>query len=199
MTNALYRLAAFLSIFVISTLQFAMARQAGLGAHVHGVSELNIAIEGNKLDIQLRSPAMNIVGFEHKAVTANQIVKVKQSEALLKQHASLFSFTKGGCLLSKAEVTLPDLIEEDEASHDHHQDKHEHGHDHKEDHAEHNEHSEIVAHYHYTCEDMDELSTVTLGFFDVFPAMEKIDGMWITETGQGAAVLNIDNKTIRFR
>ena len=69
----------FSSIFVVSCLSLAHAQQANLGAHVHGVSELNIVIEGNKIEIQLRTPAKNIVGFEHEASTKKQIKKVKQS------------------------------------------------------------------------------------------------------------------------
>jgi Protein of unknown function (DUF2796) len=35
------------------------------GPHVHGVAQLNVALDGNVLWIELNSPAMNIVGFEH--------------------------------------------------------------------------------------------------------------------------------------
>ena len=49
--------------------QFSYAEDgaASLVAHVHGLSELAIAMEGEKLEIQFTSPAMNLVGFEHQA------------------------------------------------------------------------------------------------------------------------------------
>ena len=95
MTTTLTSVGVFLSIVAVSSLSLAHAQQANLGAHVHGISELNIIIEGNKLEIQLRSPAMNILGFEHKADTVQQIIKVKQSELKLHDHEALFSFYSG--------------------------------------------------------------------------------------------------------
>ena len=40
---------------------------ASLDAHEHGVASLNVALDGQTLEIQLQSPAMNLVGFEHEA------------------------------------------------------------------------------------------------------------------------------------
>jgi hypothetical protein len=186
----------FSSIFVVSCLSLAHAQQANLSAHVHGASELNIVIGGNKLEMQLRSPAINIVGFEHKASTEQQIRKVKQSEEKLNDHKALFSFSSGGCRLTQAKIDLSDLIEHkttEKDAHDHHKNDLDHSHEH-----EHGDHSEIVAHYYYDCEDMDELSSISLGFFDVFPAMQQIKSMLITTSGQGAASLTRSNKTITF-
>jgi hypothetical protein len=190
----------FSSIFALSSLSLAHAQQANLGAHVHGVSELNIVIEGNKLEMQLRSPTINIVGFEHKASTAQQIRKVKQSEVKLHDHKSLFSFSSGGCRLTQAQIDLANLIKKNAIEkdvHDHHKSELDHHHE-KEDEEEHGDHSEVVAHYYYDCEDMDDLSSLSLGFFDMFPAMQQINGIWITTSGQGAASLTRSNKTITF-
>jgi hypothetical protein len=188
----------FSSIFAVSCLSLAHAQQANLSAHVHGVSELNIVIEGNRLEMQLRSPAMNIVGFEHKARTEQQIRKVKQSEVKLNDHRALFSFSSGGCRLTQAQINLANLIKKNAIEkdvHDHHKSELDHHHE-KED--EHGDHSEVVAHYYYDCEDMDDLSSLSLGFFAVFPAMQKINGIWITTSGEGAAALTRSNKTITF-
>ncbi|MCF7994732.1 MAG: DUF2796 domain-containing protein, partial [Chromatiaceae bacterium] len=35
------------------------------GAHVHGVGQLNVAVDGSALLVELISPAMDLVGFEH--------------------------------------------------------------------------------------------------------------------------------------
>jgi hypothetical protein len=188
----------FSSIFAVSCLSQAHAQQANLSTHVHGVSELNIVIEGNKLEMQLRSPAMNIVGFEHKARTEQQILKVKQSELKLHDHSALFSFSSGGCRLTQAKIDLSDLIEHkttEKDAHDHHKSELDHNHE-KED--EHGDHNEVVAHYYYDCEDMDDLSSLSLGFFAVFTAMQQINSIWITTSEEGAAALNRSNKTITF-
>jgi hypothetical protein len=191
----------FSSIFAVSSPSLAHAQQSNLGAHVHGVSELNIAIEGNKLEIQLRSPAMNIVGFEHKAGTEQQIIKVKQSEVKLNDHEALFSFSSGGCKLNQAQIDLSDLIKSHATEKNSHTSSkhahHKHALDHNQEH-EYGNHSEIVAHYYYDCEDMNELSSLSFGFFDVFPTMQHINGIWITTSGQGAVALTSQNKTIMF-
>jgi hypothetical protein len=188
----------FSSIFALSSLSLAHAQQANLGAHVHGVSELNIVIEGNKLEMQLRSPAMNIVGFEHKASTEQQIRKVKQSEVKLHDHKALFSFSSGDCRLTQAHIDLANLIKNnviEKDIHDHHKSDSDSNHEHED---EAGDHSEVVAHYYYDCEDMDDLSSLSLGFFDVFPDMQQINGIWITTSEQGAAALTRSNKTIIF-
>ncbi|MGK0306294.1 MAG: hypothetical protein ACI8UG_002049 [Gammaproteobacteria bacterium] len=200
MTTIRTSVGVFSSIFVVSCLSMPHAQQANLSAHVHGVSELNIVIGGNKLEMQLRTPAINIVGFEHKASTEQQIRKVKQSEVKLNDHEALFSFSSGGCRLTQAKIDLSDLIEHkttEKDAHDHHKSNLDHNHEH-EDEDEHGDHSEIVAHYYYDCEDMNELSSISLGFFDVFPAMQQIKSMLITTSGQGAASLTRSNKTITF-
>ena len=38
-----------------------------LGAHEHGVGRLNAVLDGQALELEFDSPAMNLVGFEHKA------------------------------------------------------------------------------------------------------------------------------------
>jgi hypothetical protein len=198
MTTIRTSVGVFSSIFAVSCLSQAHAQQANLGAHVHGVSEFNIVIEGNKLEMQLRSPAINIVGFEHKARTEQQIRKVKQSEVKLNDHKALFSFSSGGCRLTQAKIDLANLIKKNAIEkdvHDHHKSDLDHNHE-KE--KEHDNHSEIVAHYYFDCEDVDDLSSLSLGFFDVFPAMQQINGIWITTSGQGAASLTRSNKTITF-
>jgi hypothetical protein len=186
----------FSSIFAVFCLSQAHAQQANLSTHVHGVSELNIVIEGNKLEMQLRSPAMNIVGFEHKARTEQQILKVKQSEVKLHDHSALFLFSSGGCGLTQAKIDLANLIKKNAIEkdvHGHHHSDPDHNHEDAD-----GDHSEVVAHYYYDCEDMDDLSSLSLGFFDVFPAMQQINGIWITTSGQGAASLTRSNKTITF-
>lgn len=40
-----------------------------LGAHEHGVGRLNAVLDGQALELEFDSPAMNLVGFEHQATT----------------------------------------------------------------------------------------------------------------------------------
>ena len=41
-------------------------------AHVHGEATLHVVVEGNTVEIELQSPAMNLLGFEHSPETQQQ-------------------------------------------------------------------------------------------------------------------------------
>ena len=53
--------------------------EKGHGAHKHGVSQLNVGVSGSKVEIELASPGVDIVGFEHKPSTAEQKERVLAS------------------------------------------------------------------------------------------------------------------------
>merc|ERR1711941_213644 len=174
-------------------------------SHVHGVAELMLAQEGNQLEILLESPAANIVGFEHKATSAEQIATVEQAEKLLNTPLKLFSFN-GECNIHEVE-----LEEHGHEHHDHDGEHHhaEHKHEHHSDHEKHEEehassHGEISVHYHFDCQSGDDVSAVTLNLKQHFPAIESLSVSWITEQGQGAVTLDEhqlegSQRTVTFR
>ena len=100
----------FSSILVVFYLSQAHAQQANLGTHAHGVSGLNIVIEGNKTEIQLRTQAINIDDVQHAASTKKQINKAKQSEAKSHAQNALFSFSSVYCRLTQMHTVLANLI-----------------------------------------------------------------------------------------
>ena len=44
-------------------------------SHVHGLVDMTVVIEQDKVNISLDSPAMNMVGFEHKAESEHDVNK----------------------------------------------------------------------------------------------------------------------------
>ena len=153
--------------------------------HVHGESAMRLAIEGNVLEVELESPAHDIVGFEHMPKTAEQRASVKRAVAALKDGAALFRFSAGaGCALQEAEVETPLA----EAGHE----QESHGH------AEDEEHSEFHAHYRFRCARPDRLKGVEVLLFGSFPAMEEIELGAILPGGQRAATLTPGANRIDF-
>ena len=70
---------------VASLLTLTSVTAAQQPAHVHGIATLNLAMEGDKLEIEFVSPAGNIVGFEHEAVTAAERRAIRDAiEQLMK-------------------------------------------------------------------------------------------------------------------
>lgn len=165
-----------------------------LDAHVHGLSELTLAMEGNRLEIQLKSPAMNLLGFEHKARTKNDFATVENAVALLGKPELLLSFTGGRCHLTHSSVDVSGISD---SGHDVHEDE-AHGHEHEDSFSERESHSEIIASYDYRCESLATLSSMTVALFDVFPGIHQVHALWITEKQQGGKTLDAENRIINL-
>ncbi len=163
----------------------------GLDAHVHGLSELTLAMEGKTLEIELKSPAMNLLGFEHKASKKNDIAAVENTLSLLGKPDSLFSFSGGRCSVKGSSIDVSAVLDSD---HKLHKDEAE------ADDYEHEEgHSEISASYQFSCDSLVTLSAITVKLFDIFPGIQQIRAMWITEKQQAGKTLDADNRIINLR
>lgn len=162
-------------------------------AHVHGLAELTMAQDGNTLELELESPAVNIVGFEHKASTPEQIHTVERAKAVLESPQTLLVFSGTSCELKQAVVDVSALMGSDEDGHAHHDNESEKHDEH------HHEHSEITAHYRFECRQGSQLTSLSVEFFKHFPGIEKLHVMWVTDTQQGAAELTAQSRNIRLR
>jgi len=116
-----------------------------LGSHVHGLSELTIAIGNETVEIEMTSPAMNLVGFEHKAHDKADIDLVNKITKQLNNHKELFSFSGSSCLLIDSSTDTSSLMSPDNAQESHNElnehDEHESHHDdHDDEHDEHESH-----------------------------------------------------------
>lgn len=165
-----------------------------LDAHVHGLSELTLAMEGNTLEIQLKSPAMNLLGFEHKARTKNDFSAVRNAAALLGKSDSLFSFSGGRCHLTNSSVDVSGVS--DSGLDVHANEAEAHDHEHEDSFSERESHSEIIASYDYRCESLATLSSMTVALFDVFPGIHQVHALWVTEKQQGGKTLDAKNRII---
>ena len=47
------------------------AERRELGAHEHGHSKLNLAVEGTLVVMEIAAPGLDVLGFEHPAETAD--------------------------------------------------------------------------------------------------------------------------------
>jgi len=192
------------------TIAFFMVAQPiyadSLEAHMHGLSELTIAMENQTLEIQLISPAINLIGFEHKARTKEEIAAVSDVLDQLRDHKTLFAFSGANCSHVETSIDVASLIDSDNhknsTKHDEHEHEHEHEHEYDDDHEEHaenNSHSNIIANYQLFCENKPSLASITVDLFDAFPATHKIQVMWVVQTRQGAVTLTANKRKIEFK
>ncbi|WP_458373848.1 DUF2796 domain-containing protein [Pseudomonas laurylsulfatiphila] len=162
-----------------------------LGAHEHGVGRLDAALDGKTLALELQSPAMNLVGFEHAATSDADKAKVAAARALLEQPLALFNLPKAaGCVVENQELESPLFGDTPDADDDHDKDaKDEHHHD----------HSEIHAHYQFTCATPDALKTLDLAnIFNSFPATQKIQVQLIGPSGQQGVDVTAKAAALKF-
>jgi hypothetical protein len=162
-----------------------------LSAHEHGVGRLNAALDGQTLELQLESPAMNLVGFEHAATTDADKAKVATVAALLEKPLALFNLpTAAGCVVAAQELESPLFGDKPQVDDDHDEAaKNEHHHD----------HGEIHAHYQFTCAIPEALKTLDLAnIFNTFPATRKIQVQLISPSGQQGAEVTAKAAALKF-
>ncbi|SDS62315.1 Protein of unknown function [Pseudomonas asplenii] len=169
-----------------------------LGAHEHGVGRLNAVLDAQTLELELQSPAMNLVGFEHAATSDADKAKVAAVRALLDKPLELFNLPKGaGCVIANQELESPlfgDQAPED-ADHDDDDDDHAQG----DEHEHHHNHSEIHAHYQFTCNTPAALKQLDLSqVFKTFPATQKIQVQLISPSGQQGVDATPKAATLKF-
>lgn len=189
----------------------------GHGAHVHGLAELDLILEGKDLIIEMTSPAANKVGFEHPPRNREQREAVANALATLRDGQRMFGLpAAAACRL--IEVKAASDIDSDhdhghqhqhdhspKASHNHdhkhdHQDQqkhgHGHGHNHDQDHDHH--HADFTALWHFQCEQPQQLERIEVRIFEAFPATQRIQVQAITEKGQLGAELTPASPRLQF-
>lgn len=208
------------------TLNSAIAFEVEHEAHEHGHATLSIAQEKSELQLLFKSPAMNIVGFEHQPSSKEQHAKVDKAKDLLSHPEKLFTInSEAKCSIEHVNIASALLADDgheehghkkhddhhddhkedhkDEHHHDHHA-KHKEQHDHHKDehhgeHAHHEEtHSEFEAEYHFECDNIASLNNISVSLFKSFSSLEEVEAQVVTSKGQRLVELDHDNVTIEL-
>ena len=150
-------------------------------AHEHGVGQLNVVVEGDVLQLELVSPAMNIVGFEHKPETHRQELAVEEAVVILMKGEQVFILPAAArCQLQEADVDTELLAD---AGHD--------------DGHEGETHADFDATYIFKCATPDRLQYVDVQLFSLFPGTGEIDAQVISSSGQ--SVVELGPQSVRLR
>ncbi|MDX1707915.1 MAG: DUF2796 domain-containing protein [Desulfobacterales bacterium] len=178
-------------------------------AHEHGIAHLNVALEGNDLYIELNSPAVNIVGFEHRPRTNEQKAAVKKAIESLKNGEDLFilpSSAKGKFVKTTVHTNIEgdsdndhgtgNTHEHDSSSKEKDDDQHPHAPDHQGD--EPDRHSEFRAEYQVVCQQPQKLEHIDVTLFRMFQGIERIKVQLLSGTRQNALELTATQHKIKF-
>ncbi|WP_420405308.1 DUF2796 domain-containing protein [Nisaea sp.] len=137
-------------------------------AHEHGHGTLNIAIEDNRVLMELEIPGVDIVGFEHEAKSESDKAAVEAAEKKLRDGAALFRFNGTSCRFDEAHLEDHHEAHDRKDSHDHDEEKH----------------SEFHVSYELSCDDASRLSEIAFPFFTTFPNSEELEVTIIGSRGQ---------------
>jgi len=198
------RLSTFLIAALAAAAPAAAAEEAHreLGPHVHGHGTLNIAVERQRVSMELEVPGMDIVGFEHAPSTKEQTATVDSAKALLARPLEIFKLpAAAGCRVSDAKVAI-------EAEHHHHDgDEAEDGHDHEKTEADHDHddhdgdgdahqghdgHNAFHVTYALDCAEPSKLVTIELLYFKAFAGAHDLTVNVVTASGQTSFEVNRD-------
>lgn len=162
-----------------------------LGAHEHGTARLDVALDGKTLALDLDSPGMNLVGFEHAPGSDADRAAIAKAREQLGAPLQLFSLPPAAhCSVTHQDLISP-LFGNAAAEHDEHE--HEDGDGH------HHEHSDVDGHFQFTCENPGALDGLDLSkFFTTFPATHKIMVQAITPNGQAGLDATPGNSKLAF-
>ncbi len=158
-------------------------------AHVHGKAKLNILIDSSTVAVELESPALNLLGFEHKPKTDEEKARITEVNNMLASYTSIFSIPSATCQQTEASIEAPYGHDD---SHDEH---HEHGH---EDDHHHDDDDHAEYHLTYTLNCKGNVGKIEMKVFDNFSGFENIDAQWLGSDGAGADTLTQSNKLIKL-
>ena len=156
---------------------------------MHGIATLQVVVDERTVRVDLRSPAHDILGFEHAPASAQETARAAAARRQLLQ-AFYRVPVAAGCRLTSARALMPG----DAGAHDEHgkagHDAHDHaGHDHEgHDHEGHEDgtaHGDVTATHVLTCRAPERMAAIDVHLFDTYPALTEVRVQFATATAQG--------------
>lgn len=173
---------AILPICFSSSIAFAEIRHHE--AHTHGIADLNIAVDDDLVFIELESPAVNLLGFEHKPQNDAQQKALTDTLEVLNDIKQVIRFDQVDCRATETVIRPP--FDADQSIQD------------DSDSNPSEAHSEFHASYTLACDNAGLIRSGTVHLFDRFAGFETVRVRWITSNGQGTARLNSRSKTFKI-
>jgi hypothetical protein len=169
--------------------QPAAAQIVQVAAHDHGTVTVNVVQEGTQVLIELVSPKVNLLGFEHMPTTPEEQQAVAAVEAALLDAAQWVRVDGEQCTVKEGQLLASS------ADDDHEDQDHDHDHDTSADAGV--EHEDYTVSFEYTCGEA-ELRGVTFTAFARYPGIATVALQWVLEAGAGALTLTPDVPSARF-
>lgn len=146
-------------------------------AHVHGIGELNITVEGSQLILAIESPLDPFLGFERPPRSAKEKETYAAALKLLNDPLNLFVPTAAAaCTVKSANVSEPFPGGKANPS----------------------GHADLDAEYVFSCGQPAALKGIDAPIFKAFPRLNKLSIKRVGPTGQGAGQLTPKNPSLMW-
>jgi hypothetical protein len=190
--NILMKALPFLIATAITATPVIAEETRQLDAHEHGVGQLDIAIDGQQIAMELHAPGADIVGFEYAAESAKDLAAVDAAVAKLSAPLALFVLPEAaGCSIVEATAGL-----ESEEEHEEHGDEHADDEHAKDEHADESGHTEFHAEYLLNCAEPSAITGIDFAYFGSFPNALEVEVQIITDTGATSFEVERDAPTL---
>lgn len=158
-------------------LLFSHGVMAAPQAHQHGVASLAVAVDGNRLSIELDAPLDGFLGFERaprtdaeKKAAAELLARLKSADGLFRPDAA------AGCKAGAAEVKAPVLEPGARPAQ--------------------GDHADLEAQFVFDCAQPAALRQLDVGLFDAFKRLQRIDVQVAGPKGQSKVTLRRPARTV---
>jgi hypothetical protein len=144
------------------------------GTHVHGSAEMSIAFDGNKGQIDFKSPSDSTVGFEHKPGKNADKKKIEDTFKKIETNiANMIIFDSAlKCQFTKEKIETA---------------------------YESDTHSDTVINYKVLCAKSPVGSTLTFNFQKYFPALKDIDAQVLIDSLQKSVEIRKDGTKLELK
>ena len=178
MMNKYFWHAAF--ALLIGNLSIAAAHE--LGAHVHGIASLQVAVDEKTMTLDFSSPLDNLIGFEHLPRDDKQKSAVKTMADSLNKAGQIFiPTTDAQCTLQS--VKLDSLVLNPKSA----QDKEDAG-----------GHADLDGEFVFTCKQIGKLHDLEVKLFDTFPNLHQLKVEVATLKKQASAKLTPEQRHVNW-
>ena len=172
------------------------------GPHEHGAARLDVAVEGNSVEISLESPLANALPFEHAPRDAAQRQAVQNMAATLHKAENIFVFpAEAQCRIKKVTLeseALPEALLKANTAPQPEQTQTSKHNASAVPAVEPKPHADLDASFIFECAQPDVLHGMDVRLFSAWPALHELRVQIVSPTGQHAAELNEQAHTLTW-
>lgn len=177
-TAVLITLAAAAGVVAAAPVPAHAARQQ---AHQHGQAQANVAVQGNRLGVQLEIPLDSLLGFEHRPRTDRQRAAAQAAVQQLKAAATWLKPDAAAlCTLASSDFNTQALDPAAPGS------------------AEQG-HADVDASYEFTCAAPEKLAGLDMGLMTLFKRIQRIEVQVAGAQSQSKQTLRPPATRVRLR